>query len=106
MPGIFLQPLIENAIKYGYQTSPTPLRLWIKVEVREDGGVDLEVRNTGEWVEPRETDSAHGNGLAILRRRLELLYHGRHRIDIASLPAGEVRIHIHLPTIDPISPRQ
>jgi len=102
VPGVFLQPLVENAIKHGYQTSETPLRLWIRVEAGEDGSVDLEVRNSGCWVEPRDTDGSHGNGLAILRRRLELLYGGGHGIETtASSNPAEVTIRIHLPSLNP-----
>ena len=101
VPGVFLQPLVENAIKYGYQTSPTPLRLRIRLEATADGGVALEVANSGEWVEPRVTDGSGGNGLAILHRRLELLYEGGHTMEVSPSPAGdEVVVKIHLPAID------
>lgn len=100
VPGVFLQPLVENAIKHGYQTSETPLRLWIKVRAGEEGCVDLEVSNSGEWVESRLSDGSHGNGLAILRRRLELLYGERHRIGISSSSQPPVvSVKIHLPPI-------
>lgn len=97
VPGVFLQPLVENAIKYGYQTSATPLRLWIRVEAGEGGRVRIEVRNSGEWVEPRKSDGSHGNGLAILRRRLELLYGGSQHITISHPPeVAEVTVRIEL----------
>ena len=102
VPGVFLQPLVENAIKYGYQTSETPLRLWIRVQSGKEGSVDLEVRNSGYWVEEQPTDGSHGNGLSILRRRMELLYGGRQGIEIAtSTHPAEVTIRIHLLPTNP-----
>lgn len=81
VPGVFLQPLVENALLYGHQTSATPLRIW--VEVKSGPGADLVVRvtNSGRWVErdePRPEGHPGGHGLTTLRRRLELLYPKSH----------------------------
>ena len=105
VPGIFLQPLVENAIKYGYQTSAAPLRIWIRVETGEGESVRIEVRNTGEWVEPRPSDGSRGNGLSILRRRLELLYGAGQRITITTVPVeSQVSVRIEIPP-NPLSVR-
>jgi len=101
VPGVFLQPLVENALKYGHQTSTTPLRLKVSASVTEDGGAMVEVTNSGCWIEPppvRDADDPGGNGLDILRRRLELLYRGEAKIKISSLSEPDsVTVHVRIP---------
>jgi len=99
VPGVILQPLIENAVKHGYKSSPSPLRIRIRLEALADGGSTLEIANSGKWIEPptqRASDDAGGAGLECLRRRLQLLYGARHRFDILK-NANEVIIQIQLP---------
>jgi hypothetical protein len=101
VPGALVQPLLENAIKYGQCTSPQPLRLAIRTQKRADGGLSLVVENSGHWVEPGSGDST-GIGLANLRRRLELLYGDRATLSIETA-ADQVCVRVELP-ISPISP--
>lgn len=97
-PTALVQPLIENAVKYGLRTSPRPLK--IRVSARIEGGrVSVTVENTGEWI-PSEISASlqdsTGIGLANLRRRLELLYGGDAELVIAK-PDGWIRIEANLP---------
>jgi signal transduction histidine kinase len=99
VPGVMLQPLIENAVKYGYRSSPVPLR--VRVDVRADGaaGAIIEVANTGRWIDrplPRPDGDASGVGLESLRRRLDLLYDGSHEFEI-SADESRVVVRIRLP---------
>jgi len=73
-----VQPLLENAIKYGQQTSPMPLSIRIQSQVTEES-IHLTVENTGSWVEPSASSRDQGMGIGIsnLRRRLQLLYGAR-----------------------------
>jgi signal transduction histidine kinase len=105
VPPFLLQPLVENAIKYGVSTSPELLRVRLaaRVEPAAHGGLVLEVANTGTWIDP-ETARARGNtglGLTNLKQRLERLRPGRHafttesrdgwvivRIRLGALPAA------------------
>lgn len=50
VPPFILLPLVENAIKYGQQTSPKPLRLRLTADVSDDA-LRVTVANTGHWVE-------------------------------------------------------
>lgn len=94
-PGILLQPLIENALKYGRKTSPSPRR--IKLAVRfENSSLHIEVANTGKWIAPTAHSGAHGVGLDNLRQRLELLYPAQHKLDITEAD-GWVITSIDLP---------
>ncbi|SDT87647.1 Histidine kinase [Verrucomicrobium sp. GAS474] len=91
-----LQPLIENALRYGLKTSPRPLRIRVTARV-EDGHLHAEIANTGKWLPGGKSDST-GVGLANLRRKLDLLYPDRSRLTHESEAGdGWVRARIILP---------
>lgn len=71
VPPVMVQPLVENAIKYGGQTAPRPVRVEVSAR-REEGGLVVEVANTGRWV-PAGSRQSTGTGLHSLERRLRLL---------------------------------
>ena len=104
VPGVILQPLVENAIKHGYKVSPVPLRLRIAIYAEAGGGAVLEVSNSGRWIDAparREAGDASGVGLESLRRRLTLLYKDTHRFDIVSDP-DQVVVRITVPPASPL----
>lgn len=72
VPCFLLNPLIENAIKHGLQTSPKPLRIKISARVRRDKLI-LEVVNTGKL---QNDSSRNGNGIGLknVRERLSKLF--------------------------------
>jgi two-component system LytT family sensor kinase len=96
VPGIFLQPLAENAIKYGRKSSIRPLKLRIEVAPIPPNSLRLKVANTGEWVEPSERRKVGGLGIENLRTRLDLLYPGKYRFEIHA-DDGWVTIEIDIP---------
>jgi len=79
VPAALVQPLLENACKYGRRTGPRILHVHIAARLAGDSLV-IEVTNTGRWLETPPADS-HGIGLSNLRRRLELLSRGRARLE-------------------------
>jgi LytS/YehU family sensor histidine kinase len=98
VPGVMLQPLIENAVKHGFKTTAIPLRVRVGVQAEEDGRITIEVASSGRWIEPpltRDIGDASGVGLESLRRRLTLLHPEAHRFDVVS-SADEVAILIEL----------
>jgi two-component system, LytTR family, sensor kinase len=82
VPGFLLQPLVENAVKYGLETSGQPLR--VRVEARVDDDVlGIEVRNSGRWVAPSAPGpNGTGTGLENLRERLRFAFAGRGTLDV------------------------
>jgi len=76
VPQLLLHPLVENAVRYGLQTSSMPLRISTRASA-SDGGLCLEVANTGCWLnEDRESCLRDGNGigLRLVREQLEQSY--------------------------------
>ena len=84
VPGIILQPLVENAVKYGWETCAPPLRISIHIACLDATTLQITVANTGEWTEPIAREKTSHLGLQNLRRRLKLLYPDKHRVDIAT----------------------
>jgi signal transduction histidine kinase len=78
VPSQLVQPLLENAIKYGQQTSPMPLSILIQAR-RNGDKLQLLIENTGLWVDASASSCNQGMGIGIsnLRRRLQLLYGDR-----------------------------
>jgi hypothetical protein len=94
-PPLIVQPLVENALKYGTAPEGGPLRVAVRATVA-DGRLVVEVANTGAWQTVPEQARSHGIGLHGLRRRLELLF-GR-AADVAIAEAdGWVRVRVTVP---------
>ena len=98
VPRQLVQPLLENAIKYGQQTSPMPLSIRIEAQLTGDR-LHLTVENTGSWVEP-SASSGMGIGISNLRRRLQLLYGDRASLTHEHSPQ-RVRSMVTLPITKP-----
>ncbi len=71
VPPVMVQPLVENAIKYGGQTAERPIRVTVTAR-READMIVVEVANTGRWV-PTGSRQSTGTGLRSLQRRLRML---------------------------------
>jgi hypothetical protein len=95
LAGFLIHPLVENAVKYGRETSDKPLR--VQVRVRRDGNrLDVVVSNTGRWLEDGAQNGAGtGTGLRNLRARLAHLYPQRHTLALGAVDGG-VRAHLTL----------
>ena len=65
-----IQPLVENAIKYGQPGGDGPLEVTVRA-FREGDRLFVEVANTGRWV-GTSPPGATRTGLETLRRRLAL----------------------------------
>jgi hypothetical protein len=103
-PKHLVQPLLENAIKYGQQTSPMPLSILIQAQLA-GGQLHLTVENTGSWVEPssatsRGKDNGIGIGINNLRRRLDLIYGNLASLTYENSPK-RVLARVMLPIISP-----
>ena len=94
VPTALIQPLLDNAIKYGQKTSPPPL--CIAIEARLSAGrLLMMVENSGHWVEPHGPQSI-GLGIANLRKRLHLLYGDQAELTF-DRTATTVRAQVSLP---------
>lgn len=92
IPSFILQPLVENAIKYGYDSTTDKIKIKITTRKNED---DLTIRifDTGE---PFPEDMVTGYGLRSIVKKLKLLYPDKHTISFTNDPEKYVEIKIHL----------
>lgn len=96
LPAFSLQPLVENAVRHGFERSREPFRLRIAA-TRADGRLRVEVANTGRWREGAEPGSGGtGLGLENVRRRLALLAGETASLRVEQ-EAGWVRVVLELP---------
>ena len=94
VPGLVLQPLLENAIYHGVE--PAPDGVTVRVRGHEAGGTaTVEVRNP---IAPERTTPRHGLRIALdnVAERLELAYPGRGALD-ATESDGEFIVRLRFP---------
>ena len=102
VPPMMIQPLLENAIAYGMQTSGEPLRVEVSARVNNDT-LEIAVVNSGAWLEPDPARSP-GTGLKTLRKRLALLIGPTAQVEVEPFAplawaseAACVRVTIRMP---------
>jgi two-component system, LytTR family, sensor kinase len=103
VPALILQPLVENALKYGVSRTTRSVTIRISAE-RDDGRMVLRVHDDGEAA-PKIDGSSAGNsggiGLANVRDRLEARYGDAARLVAAQDPKGGFEARIEIP-IEPM----
>lgn len=96
IPRIFLQPLVDNAVRYGRKTGELPTKVRIRALCPNRGTLQVEVSNTGSWFEHDKRSAYVSTSLENLRQRLAALYPGeKHEMTIAA-DDGWVTVKIHL----------
>jgi two-component system, LytTR family, sensor kinase len=100
IPGLILQPLIENAIVHGIAKNPGDDEIEI-VSSQGQGQLILEIRNSNSFL-PSGVDS-EGNGwrlgLSNTSQRLAQMYNGSAAISIHSRPSQGVVCRLSLPFV-------
>jgi two-component system, LytTR family, sensor kinase len=101
-PPFSLQPLVENAVQHGLQSSP------------EAGRLRIAVRETGQWLEMSVSDNGQGipskevervffgvrpdvHALSLLRRRLQALFGRSFRLEVQSKVGHGTTVTMRIP---------
>jgi two-component sensor histidine kinase len=98
VPALFLQPLVENAIRHGIE--PSANGGLVRVMVQPHGErllVTVEDNGAGLSNKQNERDGGMGIGLQNLRSRLESLYGAGQKIDFGPRPEGGVNVRVEMP---------
>jgi sensor histidine kinase YesM len=95
VPPLFLQPLVENAVRHGISATSSSGRVEVEASLN-DGRLVLEVRDDGPGM-PAEAERPAGVGLRNTRERLEQLYGAAARLDVVTAPGAGTTIRIELP---------
>jgi two-component sensor histidine kinase len=100
VPGLILQPLIENAVKYGVARTTRPVAIEIGAQARPGtGGGEQLVLTVQDDAVPdiANAPTTLGVGLANVRRRLQVLYGEAARLTCGPRPGGGFSATVELP---------
>ncbi len=97
VPNMILQPLVENAVKYGIASRLTPGNLEIRAE--DHGEVlRLEITDDGPGLSPRRAGQPTKRvGIANTRARLQQLYGETHHFSMSRPPGGGTQVRLEIP---------
>ena len=95
VPGMILQPLVENSVKYAVAATPRPVTITIAAR-REGDELVISVSDDGPGAESLEAQS-HGIGLANVRDRLRARYGEAAGIQYGKRPEGGFMTVLRLP---------
>jgi sensor histidine kinase YesM len=93
VPYFLLNPLVENAVKHGLQTSPKPLKIKITAKL-QNKNLLLEIANSGK-LDKISNSNGTKIGLKNVRERLEKLFPQKSSFDISE-DNGFVRAKIEI----------
>lgn len=99
VPSFLLQPLAENAVKYGVSPSPDPVSIRIEGH-REGDQLVIKVEDDGRFSHETSDRASTGVGLANVRRRLDALYGARSSMEAVPREHG-FAVVIRLPVDRP-----
>jgi signal transduction histidine kinase len=94
IPGMIIQPLVENSIKHGIGPKVGGGRISVHVQAQQDT-CRITVADSGVGLDKDKTPES-GHGLVNIRERLHLAFSDRYQMDIAD--ENGVRIDITFPT--------
>lgn len=96
VPSFIIHPLVENAVKYGMQTSALPLLIEVKAQA-QNGSLRIAVINSGKLITTLRAAPPSSNGVGIglqnVRQRLEQTFPKQHRFDVFE---RDGRVHAEL----------
>lgn len=94
MPYFLLQPIVENAVKYGYNKINDKIE--IKISFKQNNGfLDISVYDHG----PKFTDSLQeGYGIRATRKKLKYLFQDDFELNFINAP--EKKVFISIPAVD------
>ena len=101
LPALLLQPIVENAIKYGVSKSRKTVLIRIEAKPAADGRMLLEISNRlkhgGKEELPAATHEGTGLGLANVCQRLEARFGGRASCRFGPMTSGGYKVAITMP---------
>jgi two-component system LytT family sensor kinase len=102
VPGMLLQPLVENCIKHGISGKVDGGSITLRTR-RQAGRLSIEVEDDGVGIPEAELSGILNKGIGVnnVRERLKVLYSQDYRMLIDSQPGRGTRIEIEVPAAEP-----
>ena len=101
LPALILQPIVENAIKYGVSKTRHKVLIRIRGEALADGRMALTISNqlvNGKKIElPAATHEGTGLGLANVIQRLETRFGNKAKCRFGPMPGGGYKVTLTIP---------
>ena len=98
VPILILQPIVENAVKYGVAKSRKPVTVRIQAYA-EAGRLHIKVRDDGEYVADEDDGDSTGVGLRNVCDRLTARYGDRAGCLAGADPDGGYTVHLFMPVV-------
>jgi len=108
VPGMLLQPLIENSIKHGLEPRISGGTITLRSRIADDNMLLIEVEDDGvgmsienEWVSPLKGPGAGtGIGMRNVRERMEVQYGNLGSVVINSRPGRGTKVSLRMPVLE------
>ena len=100
IPGLIVQPLVENAIKHGIAASVSGGKVSVTAHLDTEHRLCVSVRNTGAPLGARPGRSGGGVGLRNVEQRLASYYGQAGTFTLATTMEGDTMAEIRLPIAD------
>ena len=109
VPGMVLQPLIENSIKHGLEPRISGGTVTVRSRITPEGMLRVEVEDDGVGMAPERTTPSPVSGLARqgtgigmrnVRERMEVLYGDLASLEINSRPGRGTKVTLLMPILD------
>ena len=94
VPSLLLQPLVENAVRYGVESSSGGGQVVVRA-YRDGDALCLDVQDNGNG--PRDEAVGSGIGLSTTRARLEQLYGRQHKLELERAASGGALASVRIP---------
>ena len=93
VPNLLLQPLVENAVRYGVAMQPG--RGWVRIAShRDESRLVVKIEDSGPGI---AADHKEGVGLSNTRSRLAHLYGDAQKLELANQPERGLRVSVVMP---------
>jgi two-component system LytT family sensor kinase len=109
VPGMLLQPLIENSIKHGLEPRISGGTVTLRSRITDEGRLMVEVEDDGVGIGPERNDASlvsglvrPGTGIGVrnVRERMEVLYGHLATVEINSRPGRGTKVTLLMPILD------
>jgi two-component system, LytTR family, sensor kinase len=109
VPGMLLQPLIENSIKHGLEPRISGGTVTLRSRITDEGRLMVEVEDDGVGMGPERNDASPTSGLVRpntgigvrnVRERMAVLYGSLATVEINSRPGRGTKVTLLMPILD------